>query len=277
MPRYIEIIFVRHGDKMKQQADGNEPLTQKGWSQSRDRGKKIGNDLPTLIVSSYRDRANDTGHGIGEGTGIPAGKTKVYRRYSLDFNKPEHGVPSFGTDFEEFYPKHGGTAAFAKWLKGEFDEVTGVTPEQIGVRIAKPLRKVYQMAQRGGVPFRLILVSHGGSNLESVFYTLTGQNPIEIGKKNEKGMFNLVEPFRLIMNGRNVSVHFRGRRFTVQRSIKRLLSSRGSPQGPGREVVARQVLEELAARRRRLNAKAAEPKPTLPPQRNSRKSRRRRR
>ena len=252
MARHVEIIFVRHGDKGKNpELPDPEFLTEKGWDQARELGKKIGNKIKTGFVSSKRTRARDTARGIIQGMGLPA-NTKVHEWFTFDYNKPPR-THQFGEDFDAHHMKHGGTEAVNKWMRGEFDPKQGATPEQVGVLMAKPLRLAYKLSQGKGEPVRFVVVSHGGSNVESAFYALTGVNPARVGKT--KGMFGLAEPFRLIMNGATMSVHFRGKRFKVQRAIMPVLKA------PSRKhPVHEEVIKQLIERRKRLLEKEKQEK-----------------
>lgn len=267
MPRYVEIVFVRHGDKTKVQGMADpEQLTEKGWEQARARGKALGSGITTFFRSSIRDRTRDTAKGISEGMGGKAQTTRVGQRIHFDFNKPPR-LKFFGPDFEAEYGARGADAAFGKWMQGAFDAAKGATPEETGVRMAVPLRGAYRLAQGKGKPVRIIVVSHGGSNLESLFYALTGVNPLVVGKGKEKGTFKLTEPFHVIMNGPTMNVRFRSRKFTVQRAIKPLLQARA----PGRQKIRENIIQQLTQRRMQLLEQAKKPKPIPSGRRNVRK------
>lgn len=258
MPRHIEIIFMRHGEKFKDPAQKDpEQLTEKGREQARQRGREIkerdargGRNIKTYFLSSRRDRTRDTVRHVGEGMEIP--NAKVHQWTQFDFNKPPRARQT-GSDFEEAYAKHGANVAFSQWMKGKFDPNKGAIPEQVGVQMLLPLRHAWKLSQGKGEPLRFVIGSHGGSNLETAFYALTGVNPTSIkgkspitGKKG-KGTMDFTEGFRIVMNGPVMSVHFRGKRFKVQRAILPVLRAMQN-----RTPAHRAVEEQLFARRKRL-------------------------
>lgn len=216
MARRIVLWFVRHGKKGK----GPDPgLTDEGKAQAQRRGEKIGPRRGTTrMFSSPRVRTQETAFHIAERIRSKRGKveegTGIDARFS--FHNPAQGEPEeravfrITPEMHETYEKKGQMAYFTGWMEGRFKG--GTSAERVGGMLADWISPFYRESLQKGEPARYIMATHGDSNVEALFYALTGTNFAEVKGKGPAGY---MEGFKLTIENGKMQIELRGKKFPV--------------------------------------------------------------
>ncbi|MBI4043546.1 MAG: histidine phosphatase family protein [Candidatus Diapherotrites archaeon] len=236
MPRRVEVWFVRHGEKEWLELNKrthDQVLTREGHAKTRKLGERLGtrSRAYTRVFSSGTTPTLQTAANIAHGIRSKGGKVfegqgivPLFAQHNpaggvLEPGAALHISPGMYEDFREnARTGKGGLPSFTKWMEGRFKDAA--SPERAGSLMANWLARPYAEAQKKGPPLRYVMASHGGSNLEALFYALTGVNAAEV---KGKGLVSYAQGFGVIMEGKKVKVEFRNRLFPLYPAWKGIL------------------------------------------------------
>ncbi len=101
----------------------------------------------------------------------------------------------------------------------------------------------------------LFMATHGDSNVEAIFYSLTGINPAEVKRK---GPFDYGEAFKLVIENGKMQVEFRKKKFPVLNTWKTALRKQNA-KARGK-IVERNILLQEERRKARVRMNPRNPK-----------------
>lgn len=240
MSREVEVIFYRHAERLP----NTDSVTSRGLKDAQLVGKKLKQltSAYTKFYTSPRKRTKVTAKNIMEVAGFDANKLRERTR----FNYGVPGSPQISPEMHSYQKQYGIPRAFKAWMKGRFND-GGMTPEETGILLAKWLRFPFKISQTDGKPVRLIVVTHGYSHLETLFFVLTGKNPTKIG---QKGAFKFLESFNMVINGKDIRIKFRNKKFNVLPKWKKYFNIK-----PESKKIIESIKKKLEKRRVKRNLK----------------------
>lgn len=257
MSRKVEVYVFRHSIKDK---SGN--LTPAGEKLALETGVKLGkrSRANTFFFASTKPRTQQTAGKLREGISTRGGRVeeKTVIIPELAFHSEAEPEPraliKLTREMEDVYGKKGGAGFLKAWNEGRFDK-QAAKMEEVGGKLAGLFAEPYHRAQENGNPIRYIFVSHGDSNVESIFYALTGVNPAEV---KGKGPVPYMGGFKLKIDGKKMQIEFRNRQFPIQDFWKGIMRKQNSAKRES--AIERNIAEMVRQRKARVARRLRDPK-----------------
>ena len=211
---HIEILFLRHAPKE------GDTITQIGLGLSYQYGKALEpKKTPTFFYASSKNRTLQTAKELSRGFSSAGGKVEniepfAVPQFAYDYREKEP-LPTaffkFSSEFAQAQKEQGEPKAFHLYKEGKLPNIpsaidTGRKLFDFMLNLAK------EKAQDNDLS-RHVMVAHGGTVLDSIFYALTGN---ELSGVGQKGELKPLEGFKVIVDKEKNIIEFRGERFSIK-------------------------------------------------------------
>ncbi|MEK6970821.1 MAG: histidine phosphatase family protein [archaeon] len=212
MSRVFEILFLRHAPKE------GDAITQAGAELAYQHGKELGQkETPTFYYASSKNRTLQTARELLRGfssIGGNIGNTNPFSipQFAYDYEEKEplpEAIFKFSLEFAQAQKEKGEPKAFQLYKEGMLSNIPSAA--DTGQKLFDfMLKLVKRNAQGKDILTRHIMIAHGGTVLDSIFYSLTGK---ELSEIDQKGELKALEGFKVIIDKEKTHVLFRGERF----------------------------------------------------------------